>query len=604
LSPIDDDYSEASTSYKGLESSIGSEDPSDSFAKELQLAASLDQQAWDEFQHRKRAIENNEVVRASALDKKNGGAVLSSSSVRTSTNRNSGSRDTSSKRDSLLGSRNMSVDDQDGVEDDHRVEGIEADVDGNTSWVTAKSFPYGDEMPQDVASGGQNRGQNGNLNSPSRQWEPYSSALPPSPGAMVLEEKKDESNPAEFFARQLQNIEQDMGRYGGVTSRPRTSLTRSPSAADDNMSTTEILSEVEDITRYVQRYERRRDRRTRREMDLHDRLSVGGSSATGAMSIGMDGRVYNPHKKENNDHARGTMAIQSSSSSMSPPSEGGQLGHASSYSESEMSGGGGDGGGPHFYGPGKRQQEGNLSFISDDEDDSADELEKEDDASLRGRRLGISPFRASKPDEGYTTSETEKDDSTRTVTTSSRAARLSGTNLGIASGGAGARGMNGTSGDYRYGVGYGFGGSGNDLSKSTRSTSSRLTNLRANNAIIDETNSDVNPSFNAISELDAALPSQKGAPNDDSNNRNNNNRGGIKRINLKKPAYTKNNNTGTDTTSIPTTTTTTTGKINTQKRQNNNRFDRLRGLFEQKTTAQPEPIYPPGEHWQYGVSKK
>jgi hypothetical protein len=48
------------TSYNGLESSIGSEDVSDAFAKELQKAASLDQQAWDEYQRRKGALDENQ----------------------------------------------------------------------------------------------------------------------------------------------------------------------------------------------------------------------------------------------------------------------------------------------------------------------------------------------------------------------------------------------------------------------------------------------------------------------------------------------------------------------------------------------------------------
>lgn len=562
LTSADDDYSEASTAYKGLESSIGSEDPSDSFAKELQLAASLDEQAWDEFQRRKRAIENKEVARASKLEP---GGVLSSTSIRNNTSRNNLSRDTS-KKDSLLGGRNTSVDDEDHANNDLAV-GIEADVDGNTSWTVAKSFPYGDEIQQDD-DGGQDR-ENGNPASPSRQWEPYNSALPPSPGAMILEEKKDEASPMEFFARQLQNIELDMARYGGVTTRPRASTRNTSNVSDDNLSTSEILSEVEEITRYVHRYERRRNRKTRREMELHDRLSVGGSSAAGAMSIGMDGRVYDPHRHDNN-LARGLTAVQSSLSSMSPPSERGQLGQATSYVEREVTG-------AHVYGAGKRHEE-NRSFISDDDEDS--EEPEEDDESFRGRRLGISPYSESKPDEVYPITKHEKDDSTRTATTSSRA--------GITSGGTGVgAGGNGSQGDYRYGVGYGFEGSGNDVSKSTRSSSSRLAHLRANDAIIDSSSSDVNPSYDATAELDAAFPSQDRVSNDD--------RGSIKRINLRNQM----NKSATDKGRSP-----ATNNINRQKRQNNNTFDRLRGLFEQKTNAQPEPIYPPGEHWQYGVSKK
>jgi len=34
----------------------------------------------------------------------------------------------------------------------------------------------------------------------------------------------------------------------------------------------------------------------------------------------------------------------------------------------------------------------------------------------------------------------------------------------------------------------------------------------------------------------------------------------------------------------------------------NKRFDKLRGLFEQKTNEQPEPVFPPGENWQHAGS--
>ena len=59
LAPVEETFSE-DTSYKGIESSIASEDAPDAFAEELQKAASLDQQAWDEFQKRKQALDSGE----------------------------------------------------------------------------------------------------------------------------------------------------------------------------------------------------------------------------------------------------------------------------------------------------------------------------------------------------------------------------------------------------------------------------------------------------------------------------------------------------------------------------------------------------------------
>lgn len=602
LSPTDDDYnSDASASYRGLEASLGSEDPSDSFAKELQLAASLDQQAWDEFQRKKRAMENHEVVRASELDRFVGTAAAAVPPSK------SGGRDRSpasgaSNGDSLVlvSGHNSSVDDDDdddtggGQEDDERDggQGVEADPAGNTSWA-AKSFPYGDEMPDDEDDGDHDR-ENWDDNPrspPSRgQWEPYNSALPPSPSATLLEEKKDERSPTNFFAQQLQNIQLDMARYGGGA--PGQGRASRNANVDDNRSTTEILSEVEEITRYVKRYERRRDRKTRREMDLHDRLSVGGSSAAGAMSIGMDGRVYNPHQS-NDDPALGAeVELQASSSPVSPPSEMGQISRASSYAESYSS----------SQKNGSRKIHDVLSFVSNDEEDS--ELEEEGE-SLRGRRLGISPFSVSKPDERYLNSDQEGEDSTRTLTSSSRSG-LGSVQEGTYQNGKASRSGGGNDrsiADYRYGVGYGYGegsnppgGPTNDFSRSMRSSSSRLANLRANNAIIDSSDSDVNPAFSAAElaapELD--LPSNP-APNDGKE------RGGVVRVDLRNHV---NKNPLTDSKINTNTTTGTKTTSSRNRKSNNNRFDRLRGLFEQKTIAQPEPIYPPGEHWQYGVAKK
>ncbi|KAG7364429.1 hypothetical protein IV203_037631 [Nitzschia inconspicua] len=548
LTPIDETFSE-DTSYKGLESSIGSEDASDAFAKELHKAASLDQQAWEEFQKRKEVLNRSQVTHDLEVEKPQN---PSKESVKI----------TGQKREippPLLGQHNISSDEEGMVD---YPEGVEADLQGQPSF--ARSFPYGDETANDaddewIENPMTPRSQRYQI--PEKQWEPYTSALPPSPDTISMEEKKDEISPSGFFAKELQNIEMDLARYDGNPSMDETG------SDDDVLSNVDMMSEVEELSKFVRRYEQRKDRKMKREMDINGRQSMGGTSSVGtsSMSIGMDGRVYNPYQSSPNLEPS-TPSSASTMSSLAPPPGNARGSDLSSYAGSYL----------------HQKTSNNLSFVSDDEGSDGD---KEEDRSTRSQRLGISPFSVSQPHESYY-AKTEKTTSTRVPTISTRAAPSSPD-------------------DYRYSVGYGYdaGSSNNgrnaDTSLSSNSSgrsTTRLSNLRANNAIIDGSNSDVNVSYDPYtnrSMTSADISNNSGSTTTDK-------RGGLGRLSFR-------TDYGAPPPSVPAEPLVTGQSIPTRakpKKTNNNRFDRLRGMFEQKSTAQPAPIYPPGEHWQFEGHRK
>jgi hypothetical protein len=556
LTPADDAFSE-DTSYKGLESSIGSEDASDVFAKELQKAASLDQQAWEEFQKRKEALDKSQGTQGLDVEK-----VGSVGKKATKT-----AQKTREMPPPLLGKQNLSSDEE-GILD--YTEGVEADLQGKPSF--ARSYPYGDERGDEddddewVENPMTPRSQRYHVQE--EQWEPYNSALPPSPDPM--EEKKDEISPSGFFAKELQNIEMDLARYGGMSGMDSRGAEEALSE-DDGLSNVDMMSEVEELSKYVRRYEKRKDRKFKREMDLHERFSVGGASSVGtsSMSIGMDGRVYNPYYSSPNPDPS-TPASASTMSSLDPPSGRSRGNDISSYAGSYLQQQGGS-------------NEGALSFVSDDDSDG----DKEEVSSIRSQRLGISPFSVSRPEEGYYSSPPKAG-----ISATSRNLSFSPQASGVSS----------SRDDYRLSVGYGYdAGSSNNgrnadtslSSKSSTRSANRLSNLRANNAIIDSSNSDINVTYDPYTNRSIIAT---GTSNNSASTATSK-RSGLGRLSFRR-----------DTSSSPPDPLPTNQQpIHSRpksKKTNNNRFDRLRGMFEQKTTEQPAPIYPPGEHWQFEGHKR
>jgi len=499
------------TSYKGLESSIGSEDISDSFANELKLAASRDQEAWDDLQRKKDGFEKRRVAPLDPITQ----ALSQSrkSSARTSV-------------PSLLSKRPKRTK---GVELEPA--GIETDLSGTPSFT--KSFPYGDEPPG-VRGEGDDEYDKRPYSAP---WEPYNSSL------SLVEEKKDETNVNTFFAQKLNDIEKDLAVSRGQSAVPPHNRSIETKDSDDNGTNSDIVSEVSELSKYVRRYEKRKDRKSKREESLHERLSVGERAPShllpsNTMSIGMDGRVYNPHSS--NTSSRPTPAA----------TRGLQPAPLASYKESYKG----------FQKHGLSTHESSLSFVSDDEDENEPE-----DGSIRSQRLGISPYRVSFEELYPRNNEDISSSGRRTPTTSSRTR------------------SDRAQDDYRYSVGY-----GQDNSKSS---SYRLAHLRANDAIIDNSNSEANLN------IDATVPN--GMISDDSKrpwsavNKGN----GMARMNIRRSNKDKN-------TPAVVSAATPRQQSNEPGDAKNKSFDKLRGIFEQKATDRPEPIYPPGEHWQYAGGKQ
>lgn len=558
LSPVDETFSE-DTSYKGIASSIVSEaeDVSDLFAKELQRAASLDQHAWDEFQKRKEAVDEIEA-------KAPGGAVRSIIG------------NTKSMPSSSLEKRDLSGDEK-GIFNKPE---IETDIEGKTSFP--QSFPYGDELRGGVHGSGDDdddwmenplsprssRNQGGR-----KQWEPYTSALPPLPERVTGgEEKKDETSPTGFFAKELQNIEMDLARCRGPSADP-TGSNDENRLEDVDISNNDMLSEVEELSKYVRRYERRKDRRTKREVEVNDRFSVGGASSAGAssMSIGMDGRVYKPlysstHLEPSTPPAASTISSHASSRGRSRESDN------SSYA------------GRYLNAPRHDSiHHGNLSFVSDDE---ASQERDEDETNLRSQRLGISPFSVSQSDEDYSSpySRGEQLNSKGVLAVSSQAPS--------------------SPDGYRQRIVYDNDSGSSNNGKNTESlvfsmssvkSPTRLTRLRANDAIIDSSNSDVNTTYDPYYTRASLAQPPLGNSHSTASTR-----GGRSLMSF--PSYDESSSGATSAThSSNNLLTRNTNQLN---KKVNDRFDELRGMFEQRTSAQPAPIYPPGEHWQYEGHKK
>jgi hypothetical protein len=284
----------------------------------------------------------------------------------------------------------------------------------------------------------------------------------------------------------------------------------------------DILSEVSEISRYVRRYERRKDRKFKREEDLHERLGATNGapshpSAIKPISIGMDRRIHNA---ESDEYDRPTPSPNKRLEPYPLSS------YAGSFRDAQKQ---------------EAMQE-SFSVVSDEAGDA-------EDKSLSSQRLGISPYSRSKDEVYYQNGKLRNQEdlsSNRTRTTSSRtrSARIED--------------------DYRYTVGY--------TQDSNKSSSSRLADLRANDAIIDNSNSEVNVSY-GVSQIPRA------------NNQNS--------------LLVVNEGSGMAENSKPV--------ISAANKQQSYKprppatksgFAKLRGIFEQKTNEQPAPIYPPGANWQ------
>lgn len=203
------DESSDDSSYKGLES--GSEgETADAFARELQLAASLDKQAWEDFQRKKTALEDDLPIAGPET-----GSVYSHFTTNPKPTKESPSEPTG----------------------------------------LVRSFPYGDE--QEVIEEG-------------IEWS-ASQANVWDEGSGKSEEKKDETTPERQKSGAVnaspESRVEEMDGSGQPNSNSRTQ------DIADNMTSSDIVLEVERLSRFVKRYEKRKERRLKREQERMNRSS-------------------------------------------------------------------------------------------------------------------------------------------------------------------------------------------------------------------------------------------------------------------------------------------------------------------------------------------
>lgn len=404
------------SSYNGAGSRDSTEDQSDSFAKELQMAATLDQQAWDNFQRKKNALNRHEVRKPS---------------------------DTAFRT---------------------RQPNSQENPDASSQW--AKSFPYGDEELEGIEEGAEWTAADGDDVS---DWGPYNQDSRVPNTSTRVEEKKDEYG----------------ARYGNVDLQTQ---------GDNNTSA--LVSEVGRLSRFVQRYEKRKERRLQRGSDRN---------------ISNSDESWSNNLETSND----------SSLEWGKPAGFGQIGRQSAKTTT-------------FTGSVEDVGDPPLAFNDETMQVSDDESSEDSDTQRSNQRLGISPYSVQKPGER----------------SSSDAVPMQKPPSGFASSNdrhssnRRPREHSGEEGQTLASL------RGN--SSITDQTKRGLSLLRANNAIIDSSQSDVNVGTHPTSFDDQTKPPPR-SPN-----------------------------------------------VRTPRESKNGKFSKLFNLFEERPK---NAVFPPGKEWQNGGSR-
>jgi hypothetical protein len=232
----DDNEDSEGSSYKGIGS--GSEDDGagkdDFFARELQTAASLDEQAWENFQQKKQRSEQQ-------------GRVIS--------------RNNSAEEPPYSPAHSGSLAMYSAQTSDSLPDTMPNDPEESPRY--AKSFPYGDEEGDEefLTDEGVEWTTEG-MDLEANSWEPYSSKV-------KVADRPKTSTVSSLAA--IQAIERSLGQYGSADVR----------STDDNddagLATSDAVQEVERLSRFVQRYEKKKERRIAREQERRSRSFVTGS---------------------------------------------------------------------------------------------------------------------------------------------------------------------------------------------------------------------------------------------------------------------------------------------------------------------------------------
>jgi len=506
---LGDDFSEEGDSFKALETLSSDGGPADSFARELQMAANLDQRVWEDFQRKKAALDRDREIPTSY------GPLGSTSPIPPPPNPPS------------------------------------ADPSKPDTWT--KSFPYGDE-PMTVAEQGvewtaDGYGGNATDNDGGDSWEPYNSRMPRLP-----EEKKDD-----YASRLASRDPAPVSPISRETSATMQSveLTLVPRENSNSFRSDDpgdVLDEVARLSRFVQRYEKRKERRIQRESGRFSRdPTETDAQASTTFSVSDPSTIRgpaversNPSKQnENNGNLNNMRSSPSTRPQNSRPRYDATMGDNSkvaSYTGINMAGG-------LYQDPSLRNINRPVSSMSEESDD--DSYRDEEESALSHRRLGISPFSVQKTNAAPAYSEGIISPTMDIISKTIDKEQPAGTR---------------TNGAVRklfppdnrrmerpYTQSHG---------SSSHSNKSRLSDLRTNNAIIDSSESDVNVgNFPTLGSTTSASPGSQ---------------------QMARSPFFK--------------TPTKTGPRGTP----NQKFNRLRSLFEERPK---KAIFPPDEHWQSGALK-
>jgi hypothetical protein len=328
----DDDDNQSDGSAFRLDTMPSDGGPADAFARELQLAASLDERAWVEFQRKKTALEHSRELEQL------------------------GSTSPIPPPPSPLRPRPSPPPQQLQVKTPERLESSSTNV-----LQRPKSFPYGDE-PRDE---GIELSMKMNNPTPGRMFGPRD--------GLPTEEKKDDyMSPRDPDASVLHSIEQTLSQYN-----------YEPGAND-------VVDEVARLSRFVHRYDKRKERRMQFESERSNHVG-SFSDANVTRHISLDGSISSkeesilpqsrpPRQNENTAHMnnmRPSTTPQSQSFSAKQPRP------STAYRGITMAG--------EMYADETLQTlaHPSISMSSSGDGDSFDN--REDDAR-RGQRLGITPF--------------------------------------------------------------------------------------------------------------------------------------------------------------------------------------------------------------------
>ena len=544
-----EDADSEGSSYNGLGTDSTSV-PGDSFARELQLAASLDQQAWDDFQRKKQRSKDAQdggTLSASPSADEEAYVAAATSAGLTVHNPRSPSTPPDSRAANSIAESELSRRDRSDVN---------APASSSSSSRWPRSFPYGDE---DLADDRVGR---------AASHSPYDDDFPDDEGVEWVASQDDDEdwderigtsressgkNTSSFLASSRAMIDR-IGRNFEIYGTSNVSDDEMEDSNADNsrnipsLLTSDIVQEVERLSKFVKRYEMKKERRMKRQHDVHQKFDHHGAVDVSYDEVSgsshrspYDGRSFDTSRGvENNAHYQ-NRALWTPSPSSAPLVSNNLRTNLISDAEARYGGRGNDERSPANQ-PQMDSDPPDLvpdPSLNHDATLSASDSESEvsDRRQFGQQRLGITPFSVEKPNGAHhisyqqenTRSHFEMPDK---MTRQGALASLRGQDAVL---------------DNRNTQGHG---------RSRHSTGGRLSALRANDAILDASQSEVGVSY--------PVPIER-------NNDKKMPRGGVPRRHNSLPS---------------------------SRPMHAKKFNNIRAMFERSADRQ-DAIFPPDQHWQF-----